>query len=130
MRVIPGTQNSRLLQREELQERTDVENVLASGMDPALVDESGAIDLILKAGDVSVHHPNVIHGSNANTSPMRRAGLTIRYIPTSTRIISDEPWPSAFLLRGQAVPGVNEYLPFPKYVEGEHMRFRGCEAWK
>jgi ectoine hydroxylase-related dioxygenase (phytanoyl-CoA dioxygenase family) len=130
MRVIPGTQHSRLLRRDELIERTDVENVLLSGMDPALVDESQAVDVILKAGDVSVHHPSIIHGSNANTSPMRRAGLTIRYIPTSTRIIGDEKWPSVFLLRGQAVPGVNEYLPFPKYVEGEHMPFRGSEAWK
>jgi phytanoyl-CoA hydroxylase len=130
MRVIPGTQDTRLLKREELQERTDVENVLQSGMDPALVDESRAVDLILKAGDVSVHHPNVIHGSNANTSPRRRAGLTIRYIPTSTRIIADGPWPSAFLLRGQAVPGVNVYQPRPKYVEGVHMPFRGCEAWQ
>ena len=42
MRVIPGTQTSRLLRRDELQERTDVENVLESGMDPALVDESKA----------------------------------------------------------------------------------------
>jgi phytanoyl-CoA hydroxylase len=129
MRVIPGTQTSRLLRRDELQERTDVENVLESGMDPALVDESKAVDLILKAGDVSVHQPTVIHGSNANTSPMRRAGLTIRYIPSSTRITSDDEWPT-FLLRGAPVSGVNQYLPFPKYVEGEHMAFRGCEAWK
>jgi hypothetical protein len=35
-----------------------------------------------------------------------------------------------FLLRGEAVPGVNEYLPYPQYVEGEHMPFRGCEEWK
>lgn len=130
MRVIPGTQNSRLLQRDELQDRDDGTNVLASGMDSSLVDESQAADLILKAGDVSVHHPNVIHGSNANTSPKRRAGLTIRYIPTSTHIISDEPWPSAFLLRGEAVPGVNTYLPRPKYVEGQHMPFRGSEDWR
>ena len=40
------------------------------------VDESKAVDVILKAGDVSVHHPNVIHGSNANTSTKRRCGLT------------------------------------------------------
>jgi hypothetical protein len=83
---------------------------------------------VLKAGDVSVHHPNVIHGSNANTSTKRRCGLTIRYIPTSTRI-TRENWPSAFLLRGEAVPGVNDYLPRPKFVEGECMSFRGCEEW-
>ena len=127
MRVIPGTQTIEL---QEMQKRTDVNNVLNSEIDPSLVDESQAVDLVLKAGDVSVHHPHIIHGSNANNSPMRRAGLTIRYIPTSTRITTVDPWPSAFLLRGSAVHGVNVYQPGPKYVEGTHMRFRGCEAWQ
>ena len=97
-----------------------------------LLDESKGVDLVLKAGDVSVHHPSLIHGSNANTSAKRRCGLTIRYIPTSTRIRTkeNERWASAFLLRGEAVPGVNEYNPLPRYVEGQHMPFRGCEAWK
>jgi phytanoyl-CoA hydroxylase len=128
VRVIPRTQHTRLLKREELLERDDGTNVLRSGMDPAQIDESQAVDLILRPGDVSVHHPNVIHGSNANTSPRRRAGLTIRYIPTTTRATGDEPWP-LFLLRGQARPGINQYLSFPKYVSAKHMPFRGCEAW-
>ena len=127
MRVIPGTQT---MQLQQVRQRTDVTNVLSSEMDPALVDESKAVDVILKAGDVSVHHPNVIHGSNANRSPRRRAGLTIRYIPTSTRIVVEGQWPCAFLLRGKAVPGVNTYLPRPKYVPGKHMPFCGCEAWQ
>jgi len=129
MRVIPGTHR---LELQALQRRTDVKNVLSSQIDPALVDESKAVDLVLKAGDVSVHHPSLIHGSNANTSAKRRCGLTIRYIPTSTRIRTkeNERWASAFLLRGEAVPGVNEYNPRPRYVEGQHMPFRGCEAWK
>jgi hypothetical protein len=128
MRVIPGTHR---LDLQKLQRHTDTPNVLSSRIDPALVDESKAVDLVLKAGDVSVHHPNLIHGSNANTSAKRRCGLTIRYIPTSTRIktADDKPWASAFLLRGAAVPGVNQYHPRPRYVEGEHLPFRGCEAW-
>ena len=126
MRVIPGTQDMEL---QEMKPRTEVDNVLSSGMDDSAVDESKAVDLILGRGDVSIHHPNVVHGSNANTSPKWRRGLTIRYIPSSTRIISDKQWPSAFLLRGQAVPGVNQYLPWPKYVEGKHMPFRGCETF-
>ncbi len=126
MRVIPGTHHLAL---QQLEERTDVANVLRSGMDETLVDESKAEDVVLRAGSVSVHHPSVIHGSNANTSPRRRCGLTIRYIPTSTRIVSDEQWPSAFLLRGEAVPGINDYLEFPKYREGEHMPFRDSAKW-
>ncbi len=126
MRVIPGTQNMAL---QKMQARTDVRNVLSSEIDPALVDESKAVDLVLEPGDVSVHEPGIIHGSNANTSPRRRAGLTIRYIPTSTRILPED-WPCAFLLRGEPVPGVNNYQPRPKYVAGEHLPFRGSEAWQ
>lgn len=86
------------------------------------------MDLILEPGDVEVHHPNIMHGSNANDSPYRRCGLTIRYIPTSTRITEEpSPWPSALLLRGE--PGVNEYQPRPRYVPGEHFAFSGAENW-
>ncbi|SDO85646.1 Phytanoyl-CoA dioxygenase (PhyH) [Paenibacillus sp. yr247] len=104
------------------------ECVQESEVDPSLVDESKAVDLILNSGSVSVHHPNIIHGSKANHSPLRRCGLTIRYIPTSTRIITEKQWPCAFLLRGEAVPGLNEYLPKPKYSADRHMMFRGCES--
>ena len=126
MRVIPGTQHTEL---KAMDAHQDEVSVLGSGISDEFVDESKAVDIILDPGDVSVHHPNVIHGSNANTSPRRRAGLTIRYIPTSTRIISDEPWPSAFFLRGEKVPGVNDYQPFPLYDEARHMPFRGAESF-
>jgi phytanoyl-CoA hydroxylase len=140
MRVIPRTQH---LDFMEMKRRTDVQSVLGSGIDDDLVDETKAVDCILPKGGVSVHHPNLIHGSNANHSPHRRCGLTIRYIPTGTRILVDRHkqqhpgeltpegrWPSAFLLRGKPVEGVNDYNPFPRYVEGKHMAFRGCENWK
>lgn len=126
MRVVPGTQH---MQLHEMKRHTDEANVLSSRMDPELVDDSKAVDIVIKAGGVSVHHPNIVHGSNANVSDVRRCGLTIRYIPTTTRIVSDKSWPSAFLLRGETVEGVNEYLPKPRYVAGEHMAFKGCEAW-
>lgn len=126
MRVIPGTQSTQL---HEMQRNDEVENVLGSSMSPDLVDSDKAVDIVLKAGDVSVHHPNIIHGSNANTSQRRRCGLTIRYIPATTRILSDGPWPSAFLLRGNAVEGVNDYLSWPSYDEGQHMPFNGCQSW-
>jgi ectoine hydroxylase-related dioxygenase (phytanoyl-CoA dioxygenase family) len=127
MRVIPQTHHSEIA---ELVAREDIPNVLGSGMAEDLVEEEKAVDIVLKAGDVSVHHPNIIHGSKANTSDRRRCGLTIRYIPTSTRITAKDPWPSSFLLRGEPVPGINRYLERPKYVEGKHMPFRGCDTWK
>ena len=45
-----------------------------------LIEDFEAVDLVLKAGDVSVHNPRIVHGSNANNSERRRGGLTIRYM--------------------------------------------------
>ncbi|MBI3852743.1 MAG: phytanoyl-CoA dioxygenase family protein [Verrucomicrobia bacterium] len=126
LRVIPGTHKMEL---HEMRKRREEANVLDSEIDPSLVDESKSVECALKRGGVEVHHPNTIHGSRANHSPLRRCGLTIRYIPTSTRITKDVGCPP-FLLRGEAVPGINEYAPFPKYVEGKHMPFYGSEKWK
>ncbi len=121
MRVIPGSHKEGL---HGLRDNKDVDNVLGSQSDVD-VDEAKAVDLILNPGDVEVHHPNIMHGSNANTSPKRRCGLTIRYIPTSTRITADEqPYPSAFHLRGN--PGVNAYQPRPAYVPGKHFAYDGA----
>ncbi len=127
MRVIPG---SHTMELQKMRRVTGKKSVLSSSIDPDLVDESRAVDLVIEAGGVSVHHPNLVHGSNPNASERRRCGLTIRYIPTTTRIVTEGQWASAFLLRGTAVEGVNQYLPRPCYMEGEHMPFRGCEAWR
>jgi phytanoyl-CoA hydroxylase len=126
MQVIPGTHRMPL---QQLHERTDTANVLNSEVDPALVDETQAIDIVLSAGSVSIHHPNIIHGSKANLSARRRCGLTIRYIPSSTHILAPQPWPSAFLLRGHAFPGINKYQPRPRYQPGESMEFQDAEQY-
>ena len=60
MIIIPRTHTMTL---QKMERRTDVANVLSSGIDEGLVDESQVVDCILEAGGVSVHHPNIIHGS-------------------------------------------------------------------
>lgn len=129
LRIIPGTQNERLLTFDEL-EKSPGDDVLGSGIRPDDVDEGAAVDVAMAAGDVEVHHPNVIHGSNANTSPRWRRGLTIRYIPASTRIVTDGTWVSAYMLQGEPTPGLNRYRPFPLFRgDGSQMAFDGAEAW-
>lgn len=125
VRLVPGTHN---LDIKAMRGVTDTDNVL--GAEIAVdVDESQAVDMVLRPGDVEVHHPMIVHGSNANTSPKRRAGLTIRYIPTSTRITGEEqPFPSAFWLRGER--GENQYQEVPAYDSGRHFPFRDAGAWR
>ncbi|MDP6089881.1 MAG: phytanoyl-CoA dioxygenase family protein [Candidatus Marinimicrobia bacterium] len=125
MRVIPKTHKGNL---HEYKERNDVDNVLGSSIDPELVDESKAVDLELNAGDLSIHHPNIIHGSDANNSSKWRRGLTIRYIPTSTKIL-EKNCGCPFLFRGIVKSGINDYLPFPKYIEGKHYPFKDAHRW-
>lgn len=128
MRVIPGTHRNA---REEIVDRSDVANFLGSSIKSASeINDDDAVDVILRAGDVSIHHPNLIHGSKANTSPKRRCGLALRYIASSTRILveDDQPWPASFFLRGEQ-GGANKYNPRPRYVHGRHMPFRDAEDW-
>ena len=68
------------------------------------IDESRAVDLVLRAGEISIHHGHLIHGSNPNRSTRRRCGLTIRYVPPHVKPVREnslkEPWP-AVLARGE-----------------------------
>lgn len=127
LRVIPGSHRCGL---HELQPASQTPNIFGWQTDPVLVEAEKAVDIVLRAGDVSVHHPKVIHGSAANRSSGRRAGMSIRYIPATTRIAGNAAWSKALLLRGRAQPGINQYQKLPPYVEGTHIPFEGCENWK
>jgi len=43
------------------------------------------VDVELKAGEISIHTDLLLHGSNANPSPKRRCGLTLRYCATDVQ---------------------------------------------
>jgi len=55
--------------------------------------------------------PLRIHGSEPNQTNTRRAALTIRYVPATTRI-QDQPDRRQFLVRGRAVANGNVYYRF------------------
>ena len=77
LRVLPGTHKQQYQHKEEKHEN----NMLPTGLTiGAAVDESEAINIELKAGEMSLHHVNIIHGSNPNPSDTKRIGFAIRYI--------------------------------------------------
>jgi ectoine hydroxylase-related dioxygenase (phytanoyl-CoA dioxygenase family) len=125
MRVIPATHR---LDLQEMKSNPEVDSVLGSEIPVEFVDESLAVDLVLGPGDVSVHNPTIVHGSTANTSPNRRCGLTIRYIPTSTKVLVPDAG-CLFHLRGEVVEGVNTYLTRPKFRPGDHFPFVGQDEF-
>mmetsp|Transcript_24237 Transcript_24237/g.68732 ORF Transcript_24237/g.68732 Transcript_24237/m.68732 type:complete len:321 (+) Transcript_24237:116-1078(+) len=85
------------------------------------------VNIELNPGDVSIHHPNVVHGSAANSSHRRRCGLSVRYMSTDVHCVAEEQ--PVLLLRGEAVPGVNWYRSWPKYRSEYDMPFDGCSSW-
>ena len=125
LRVIPGSHKLPLQSRTESR-RSEVE--ILTGMDQSVVDESMAMDLELEPGDVSAHDVTIVHGSEPNHSGHWRKAAAIRYISAHTRVL-DQSQGSQFLLRGTAVPGINEYLAWPKFDPETHMSFAGCESW-
>lgn len=42
------------------------------------------VDLVLEAGQISLHDVFLVHGSEANTSPKSRRGMTMRFMPTTS----------------------------------------------
>ena len=82
MRFIPGSHAGASVFRHRTSERNDI--VLNQEVEPALFDESTARDDVLEAGQFSLHDVYLIHGSNANRSPNRRAAFVIRYMPASS----------------------------------------------
>ena len=76
MRVVPGSHKQKLAH-----EVTNApQNLLSHGHEiAAKVDEATAVDVQLHAGEMSLHHVDIIHGSNPNQSSWARTGFIVRY---------------------------------------------------
>lgn len=86
MRVIPGSHTTSASRYRGV---IDERSVFDEELDPAQVDESGAVDIELQPGQCSIHSAALIHGSQPNLSPRRRCGFTMRYIATRVRFNHD-----------------------------------------
>ena len=76
MRVIPGTHTNGFSEYEAV----DTENnTFGSEIKAYQIDESQAVYFELEPGYASLHDGRIIHGAEANLSPRRRAGFTMRY---------------------------------------------------
>ena len=111
MRVMPGTHK---LSQIPHNDTFRPENLLSRGQEIMVdVDESKADTLTLKAGEMSLHHVRLIHGSDPNPSEDRRIGFAIRYVPTYVRQTAG-PRDTAMLVRGVDTFKHFDYEPRPK----------------
>jgi non-heme Fe2+,alpha-ketoglutarate-dependent halogenase len=115
MRVIPGSHTRpHLPQRETYADN----NLLSRGQEIAVaVNERDAVDLVLQAGEMSLHHLWIVHGSGPNRSETPRIGIAIRYVSTRVKQHSAEQ-PIATLVRGQDAHGHFRLIDPPTSNEG------------
>lgn len=82
MQMIPGSHN-------EIKEHNDTfgeENILTRGQEIQDVDDSRAVSLTLRPGQMSIHSARVIHASQPNNSNDRRIGFVIQpYMPPQVK---------------------------------------------
>lgn len=86
MRYVPGSHNAGYFRHT-----TDESDGLALNQridDPAF-DESAAAYDALEAGQISLHDVHLVHGSSPNRSDKRRAGMTFRYMPSTSHYDRD-----------------------------------------
>tara|TARA_B100000029_G_scaffold206707_1_gene204445 strand:- start:380 stop:1261 length:882 start_codon:yes stop_codon:yes gene_type:complete len=110
MRVVPGTQEL------AIQPHVDTfadDNLLSRGQEIQVeVNEQEVVDLELAAGEMSLHHVNLVHGSDPNSTDGWRVGFTIRYVTPDVRQEGDTP-PRAVLVRGEDTHGHYELISRP-----------------
>lgn len=83
MSMIPRSHHHQIRKHQETFAR---DNILTRGQAIKEVDESQAVDLILRPGQMSLHHARIIHGSKPNLSRQRRIGYALQaFMPAPAR---------------------------------------------
>ena len=118
LKVVPGSHRGRVHFRHET--RSDGNLVLNQAVDDPRAAARPPAFVELQRGQLSMHDVHLVHGSAPNTSGRRRAGLALRYMPTTSWFRRDRKmpfsgYPSNFadrpiwLARGRDVCGRNDF---------------------
>jgi len=124
MQVIPRTHNTGRLGFSDYDPVDTAENVFPTEITKTQRDESRAVAIKLNPGQASLHDGRIMHGSEPNTSSLRRCGYTMRYMSTRTRFNHEKygQYHHIYLARGRDHAG-NEYAdPRRDYREVVELR--------
>ena len=112
MQMIPGSHKA------PLREHVDTfgeDNILTRGQTVPNVDEASAIPVEMRAGQLSLHHPRIVHGSGPNLSQRRRLGFAIQsFIAPDVDQVIGRNWTQ--LARGEDRYGHHGTAGHPKGV--------------
>ena len=115
MRMLPGSHKENLKHHEQ---KFDENNLLTRGQTIQNVPLDKTDPLILKAGQISLHHPKIVHGSGLNYSDDRRIGFVIQsYISTNVDQILGKMYVQK--ARGEDKYKYHEYSNIPKELMGK-----------
>lgn len=85
MMVIPRTHTSGYKGFSEYDDVDTAHNVFATEIKPILRDDSKRVLLELQPNECSLHDARIMHGSEPNTSNIRRCGWTLRFTSTAVK---------------------------------------------
>lgn len=128
MMVIPRTHTSGYKGFSEYEDVDAAQNVFSNEIKPVLRDEAKRVLIELQPNECSLHDARVMHGSDANTSNIRRCGWTLRFTSTRSKF-NNERFGGAhqvYLAQGQDQAG-NIYAD-PTRAYPEVMAARGVSA--
>ncbi len=120
LRVIKGSHKNKDLRQHNT--NPDPNLTLNQELPLTEYDEERAEDIVLEAGQMSLHDVFIVHGSAANTSGKSRRGMTLRLMPTTSVYdrqiareqhekigIVDHSVRTLFLMRGKDASGQNDF---------------------
>ena len=115
MRMMPGSHKEKLKHHEQ---KFDENNLLTSGQTIKNISLDKTDPIILKAGEMSLHHPTTIHGSGLNYSDDRRIGFVIQsYIGTDVNQVIGKMYVQK--ARGEDKYKYHEYAETPLKLMGK-----------
>ena len=82
LRFIKGSHLDKKLKSHNLNDNKNL--TLNQELDKQEFNETEAVDLILKRGQISLHDVYLVHGSDANKSSKSRRAITMRFMPTTS----------------------------------------------
>jgi hypothetical protein len=119
LEVLPGSHREKVHYSHRTEDRPDL--VLNQAIDDSRLLETEPDCIELEPGQLSLHDVWLVHGSRPNRSGRRRAGFTVRYMPSTSVMRRDIEIPFAgypvdwkgkpiWLARGHDVSGENDLI--------------------
>ncbi|MAI13869.1 MAG: phytanoyl-CoA dioxygenase [Rhodospirillaceae bacterium] len=118
LKVVPGSHKNAVHFKHKVEHRKNL--VLNQAIKDDRVSDTEVEYIELEAGQFSLHDVYLVHGSDVNTSGRRRAGFTVRYMPSSSVLRRDLEIPFAgypvdwagkplWMARGNDLSGENDF---------------------